>query len=152
MLASGSDDQTVRVWTPGGGTPALVLRGHSGAVQAVAFSPDGQLVASGSDDTTARVWALSETASSLVLREHGNTVTAVAFRPHGPADTQVLATGSKDTKVRLWSLPRASWPRPIGRTRRPPASGSRACSLRTAAPEAPTGARASASSPATPTR
>jgi WD40 repeat protein len=34
----------------------LTYRGHRGAVNAVAWSPDGKRIASGSDDATVQVW------------------------------------------------------------------------------------------------
>ncbi len=60
LVASGSDDRTVRVWDAGTGRPVgEPLTGHSWAVTSVAMcvSPDGAvLVASGSEDNTMRVW------------------------------------------------------------------------------------------------
>ena len=53
LVASASDDKTVRLWI---GAPSGVLEGHSGWVYAVVFSPDGKLVASASGDNTVRLW------------------------------------------------------------------------------------------------
>jgi WD40 repeat protein len=45
-IASGSDDQMVKVWDVSRGKLVLTLRGHSEAVTGVAFSPDGNRLAS----------------------------------------------------------------------------------------------------------
>src|SRR6266849_285299 len=56
LLASGSHDQTIRVWNPADGKPIRELKGHTGIVDSIAFSPDGKLLASGSADKTVRLW------------------------------------------------------------------------------------------------
>jgi WD40 repeat protein len=44
------------------------LKGHSGAVSSVAFSPDGKRIVSGSDDNTLRVWDAATGQETLVLK------------------------------------------------------------------------------------
>ncbi|MGH9856171.1 MAG: WD40 repeat domain-containing protein, partial [Blastocatellia bacterium] len=51
-LASGSDDQTLRLWDVATRQPLATLKGHEDSVWSVAFSPDGRTLASGSDDQT----------------------------------------------------------------------------------------------------
>jgi dipeptidyl aminopeptidase/acylaminoacyl peptidase len=54
-LASGSQDETVRVWDASNGEALLTYRGHSGPVNALCWSPDGTRIAS-ADGRTVRVW------------------------------------------------------------------------------------------------
>ena len=57
LLATASDDKTVRLWDPVTGTPkGHPLTGHTAPVRGVAFSPDGSLLATASDDGTVRLW------------------------------------------------------------------------------------------------
>ena len=55
-LASGSGDNTVRIWDAESGRELNHLEGHGDAVWSVSWSPDGGRLASGSDDGTVRVW------------------------------------------------------------------------------------------------
>ena len=48
LLASASDDETVRLWDVQSGRLVRTLEGHTGSVESVAFAPDGRLLASGS--------------------------------------------------------------------------------------------------------
>ena len=56
LLASGSNDNTVRVWNVAAGQLVKTLRGHGGRVRAVAFTPGGRARIAGSSraDTTSR--------------------------------------------------------------------------------------------------
>ena len=101
LLASGSDDKTVRLWDLSAGASLWELQGHSSWVWGVAFSPDGKLLASGSDDKTVRLWDPTTGASLWELQGHSGLVLVVVFSPDG----KLLASGSNDKTVRLWDLP-----------------------------------------------
>ncbi|KAI9853263.1 MAG: hypothetical protein M1824_001460, partial [Vezdaea acicularis] len=98
LVASASDDRTVRLWDAATGASLQTLEGHSRWVQAVAFSPDGKLVASASDDRTVRLWDAATGASLQTLEGHSGSVQAVAFSPDG----KLVASASGDGTVRLW--------------------------------------------------
>ncbi|OCK79913.1 WD40 repeat-like protein, partial [Lepidopterella palustris CBS 459.81] len=77
-LASGSYNNSVRVWNVSTGKVEQTLRGHSDSILSVAFSPDGSRLVSGSSDNTVRVWNVVIGQVEQTLRGHSDLVLSVA--------------------------------------------------------------------------
>jgi WD40 repeat protein len=75
------------------------LEGHTGGVNSVAYSPDGQRIISGSDDNTIRIWdAVTGVAVGKPLMGHTKRVWSVAYSPDG----RRIISGSDDMTIRIW--------------------------------------------------
>ncbi|OYE04064.1 WD40 repeat domain-containing protein [Nostoc sp. 'Peltigera membranacea cyanobiont' 232] len=99
-LASGSDDNTIKLWNLETGKEIRTLKGHNSSVSSVSFSPDGKTLASGSYDKTIKLWNLETGKEIRTLKGHNSFVFSVSFS----ADGKTLASGSYDKTIKLWNL------------------------------------------------
>jgi WD40 repeat protein len=98
-LATTSWDGTTKVWDAINGKELLTLRGHTGIVEGVIFSPDGKRLASAGDQT-AKVWDAESGRQLLTLHGQSGAVMSVAFSPDGKR----LAGASNDATVQIYAL------------------------------------------------
>ena len=101
-LASGSADNTVRLWDVETDTHKATFTGHTDIVVSVAFSPDGSLLASGSDDNTIILWDVDTGEPKTTFIAHTNGINDVAFSPDGK--TLASCGYRDDTTVKLWDV------------------------------------------------
>jgi WD40 repeat protein len=97
VLASASEDQTIKLWDLTTARLQRTLSGHSGHVRSVAFSPDGKLLASAGHDRTVKLWEVATGAERRTLTGHTDRL-RVAFSPDG----QILASAGADGTVTMW--------------------------------------------------
>ena len=96
-IAIGDAQGTAKIWTAADGALRLTLKGHTGRVNDVAFSPKGDRVATASADGTAIVWNVASGQVITTLAGHAGSVTGVSWSPDGLR----LATSSKDGLGRI---------------------------------------------------
>ncbi|MEM4724189.1 MAG: WD40 repeat domain-containing protein [Candidatus Hadarchaeum sp.] len=83
ILATGCNDNTVRLWDIDSGRELRRLDGHTDRVLSVSFSPDGRLLASGSNDGTVWLWDVSRGWGMKQLKGPISEVRSVAFNVGG---------------------------------------------------------------------
>ena len=100
LLASGSQDTTLKIWNLHTGELLHNLKGYSGTVYRIAISPDGQTIVSGNSDGTIKIWNLETGELLHTLGEHSHFINSLAVSPDG----QTIATGSGDNTIKVWNL------------------------------------------------
>lgn len=98
MVASASDDASIRLWDTEQGEPERTLKSHTGIVQFIAFHPNGQLLASSSNDMTVKLWNLKTYTVQKTLQGHEHEVSGVCFLPSGDH----LVSCSRDQTIKVW--------------------------------------------------
>lgn len=101
IVASGSQDNTIRLWSLADGKLLQTLDGHTGAITCLMITADSRYLISGSADQTVKIWSLPDGMLSKVLAGHTDEISCLAISPDG----KTLASGSLDNSIRLWRLP-----------------------------------------------
>uniref|UniRef100_A0A0B6ZF77 F-box domain-containing protein n=1 Tax=Arion vulgaris TaxID=1028688 RepID=A0A0B6ZF77_9EUPU len=95
-VVSGSDDNTLKVWSVTSGKCLRTLIGHTGGVWSSQMS--GTVVISGSTDRTLKVWNAETGQCRHTLYGHSSTVRCMSLH-----DNQVVS-GSRDATLRVWDI------------------------------------------------
>ncbi|MDV6030459.1 MAG: WD40 repeat domain-containing protein [Phycisphaera sp. RhM] len=106
LLASGSYDNTVKVWRVADAELVATLKGHTEQVFRLAFSADGTSLASCGGDSQTFVWEVGGWAKQQTLTGHGDPMIDVTFSEDG---TTLVTAGSH---IQLWRDETEVWATP----------------------------------------
>ncbi|KAF6201451.1 hypothetical protein GE061_005900 [Apolygus lucorum] len=95
-IVSGSDDNTLKVWSATTGKCLRTLVGHTGGVWSSQMS--GSTIISGSTDRTLKVW--NAETGQCIHTLYGHTSTVRCMHLHG----KKVVSGSRDATLRVWHI------------------------------------------------
>ena len=98
LIASGSEDDTARIWELEGRQSTVFTIPTD--VTSVAISHGSRLLAAGSLDSITRLWDIATGQLLAWLKGHMNSVYSVTFSANG----RELITGSLDKTLKYWDI------------------------------------------------
>ncbi|KAH0834945.1 WD40-repeat-containing domain protein [Lanmaoa asiatica] len=98
LLASGSRDCAIQVWSVETAQPLFRLATHEGPVTSLAFSSDSLRLFSGSEDNSIIIWDMSSGKLVRGMTGHRKPVNCVAVSKDG----SIVTSGSEDKTIKIW--------------------------------------------------
>lgn len=114
QLASAGEDGRVILWDP----TRIPLAGHAGPVNAIAFSPHGQILATAGQDRTVVLWNTRTNTPYATTPAQPGPVNTLAFTPDGntlatAGGSPNQATGATNQHLALWDMHEPRRPRKV---------------------------------------
>ena len=100
LLASGSCDHAIQVWSMETAQALYRLASHEGPVTSLVFSNDSQRLVSGSEDNLVIVWDMLTGKVVRGMMGHRKAVNCVAISKDG----SMVASGSEDKTIKIWDM------------------------------------------------
>lgn len=100
IIATPSDDTTIKIWNADTGKLIRTLKEHNARVIDVDWSPSTKMLAASSDDNTISIWDTQTYDRIRVLDRHQGGVRVVKWSPDGTK----LVTASNDNKIMQWTF------------------------------------------------
>ncbi|MCR9296955.1 MAG: hypothetical protein NXI32_29960, partial [bacterium] len=100
-LATGSSDKTIKLWDSETGQLLATLRGHTGKIEGLNWSPDGSYLISHADDGV-KIWDTNTNPQSRAPITQGGWIRSLKWSP----DSNRLAW-QKGGQITLWDVPQA---------------------------------------------
>ncbi|OCH86891.1 dynein regulator [Obba rivulosa] len=101
LIATASQDMTVKVWDWETGEFERTLKGHTRDVNDLDFDSKGNLLVTCSNDMLIKIWDVQNEWSNIkTFAGHDHTISSVRFMP---GDLQIVSA-SRDRTVRIWDV------------------------------------------------
>jgi WD40 repeat protein len=100
IFATGSDDETWRLWTVPDCELVMAGEGHTSWLSSLHFHPHGSHLSTSSGDGTVKIWEFSQARCTHTFTDHTQAVWGCEFHPAG----DFVASCSMDHTVRIWDL------------------------------------------------
>jgi U3 small nucleolar RNA-associated protein 13 len=100
LVASGSQDKSIKLWKSSNLSTVATLSGHKRGVWRVLFSPVDRSLASCSGDRTVKLWSVVDYTCLRTFEGHTGSVLSLKFVNRG----MQLISGSADGLIRLWTI------------------------------------------------
>ncbi|MFC1652113.1 protein kinase [Planctomycetota bacterium] len=97
-IATGSWDNSLKIWDTERCIEIKTLQGHKGCVTSVEYSPDGKKIASRSRDGAVKLWNVASGQEIMTLQGKKTVILAIAYCPSG----KCIASGNGDGTVGIW--------------------------------------------------
>jgi WD40 repeat protein len=99
IVATGSEDTTIRLWNIDTGVNSEILTGHQKSVESIAFHPrQSGLLCSGDRAGQIKLWQVDPAKELISIDSQQGKVNCLAISPDG----KLIVSGGSDKTIRIW--------------------------------------------------